>query len=250
MKKLIALLPIILLAALGVMLVGCPADDGQVGTLQFYAEGEEGAREGLVCKDGWSISFDHIYVTLSDVTAYQTDPPYDPETQVNIDYRVRTKLEGTQTIDLAEVGGVDDPRQFVGEISDQPAGHYNAISWRMIRADAGPAAGFSLLMIGTAEKEGQTVDFVIGVTQEAEFRGGEYVGDERKGIVGPGGTADLEMTFHLDHIFGDGLKPADDEINLTAFGFELPFSDPTMLNLAQIHLAHVGEGHCRVIPLG
>lgn len=250
MKKLITVLSVILLAALGVMLVGCPADDGEAGTLQFYAEGEERAREGLISRDGWSISFDHVYVTLSDITAYQTDPPYDPQTQVDIDYQVKAELEGTYTVDLAKSGGTDDPREFVGEVSGQLAGHYNAISWRMVRAEAGPAAGYSLLMIGTAEKDGETIDFTIGIEQEAEFRGGEYVGDERKGIVESGGTADLEMTFHLDHIFGDGLKPADDGINLAAVDFELLITDPAIVDLAEIHLGHVGEGHCRVIPLG
>ena len=249
MKELITILSIITLAALAVAFVGCPADNGLVGTLQFYAEGEERAREGLVSKDGWSITFDHIYVTLSDITAYQTDPPYDPQTQTNIDHKVKASLQGTYTVDLAEAGGVDDPRQFVGEITRQPAGHYNAISWRIVKAETGPAAGYSLLMIGTAEKDGETVDFTIGVDQEVEFRGGEYVGDERKGILESGSTADLEMTFHLDHIFGDGLKAPDDEINLDSLGFEPLRTDSGALDLAQLHVAHVGEGHCRVIPL-
>ena len=250
MKTATAILSIILLTGLGIVLVACPADNGQVGTLQFYAEGEERAREGLLSKDGWSITFDHVYVTLSAITAYQTDPPYDSETEANIDYAVKASLQGTYTVDLAEPGGVDDPRKLVGEVSGQPTGHYNAISWRMVKAQTGPPAGYSLLLIGTAEKDGELVDFTIGRDQEVEFRGGEYVGNERKGILESGGRADLEMTFHLDHIFGDGLEALDDEINLDSFGFEPVFADPAIIDLVETHLGHVGEGHCRVMPLG
>ncbi|MBE0431175.1 MAG: DUF4382 domain-containing protein [Dehalococcoidia bacterium] len=250
MKTPFSILTLVLMLVAGIMLVGCPSDEERTGTLQFYAEGEERAREGLVSKDGWSISFDHIYVTLSDITAYQTDPPYDPYTQVTVDHQVRVSLEGTYTVDLAKVGSAADPRKLVGQVSNQPAGHYNALSWRMVKAASGPAIGYCLLMIGIAEKDGEIVEFTIGVDQEVEFRGGEYVGDERKGMLEPRGTADLEMTFHLDHIFGDGLKPADDEINLDAFDFEALLADPTIIDLVEVHLGHVGEGHCRVIPLG
>ena len=118
----------------------------------------------------------------------------------------------------------------------------------MVKATSGPTAGYSLVIIGTAEKEGQSVDFTINVGEECGYRCGEYVGDERKGILEKGGTADLEMTFHFDHIFGDAETPLDDELNLAAVGFE-PFADTAEggkidLNMTELHLGHVGEGHC------
>lgn len=255
MKRLITVLSIILLAAPGIMLVGCTAE---VGTLQFYAEGEELAREGLVSWDGYNVTFEHIYVTLSHITGYQTDPPYDPETQVDIEYEVKVSQAGTHTVDLAQEGGVDDPRQFVGEVSGQPAGWYNALSWRMVKATTGPASGYSLLMIATATNGTATIEFEIGITREYEFRGGTYVGDEVKGILNVDGTTDLEMTFHLDHIFGE-LEEAEGLRALhidDAPGFGVLWDNredqnmiDELLDLTVIHLAHVGEGHCRVIPL-
>ena len=141
----------------------------------------------------------------------------------------------------------------------------------MVKATSGSAAGYSLVMIGTAEKDGQIVDFTINVEEECGYSCGEYVGDERKGMVEEGGTADVEMTFHFDHIFGDAETPMDDDLNLGAPGFE-PFADIAKggkldVNMAELRsrllsrlccppdhyqmlvdilptLGHVGEGHC------
>jgi hypothetical protein len=117
----------------------------------------------------------------------------------------------------------------------------------MSQASSGPTAGHSLVIIGTAEKDGETLDFTLNIDEECEYQCGEYVGDMRKGIVEENGTADVEMTFHFDHIFGDGDLPADDELNLAAVGFQ-PFADgqdaAAVINMTDMHLGHVGEGHC------
>jgi hypothetical protein len=242
-KFLVSVIGLSLLVA--VFGAGCTGD-GATGKLQFYANGEDFVRQGFVSKDGWSISFDHVYITLSGITAYQTDPPYDPHQGAGIDGKVEVGLNNAYTIDLAE-GDEDAPPILVGEISKAPAGQYNAISWKIARAESGAAAGHSLMMIGTAVKEGQSIDFTINVDEECDYYCGEYVGDERKGILTEGGTADLEMTFHFDHIFGDAELAADDELNLAAVGFQ-PFADgadaETVLNMVEMHLGHVGEGHC------
>jgi len=241
-KSILITMPLVILA---MVLVSC-AGGGATGTLEFYANGEDFVRQGFVSKDGWSIQFDHVYITLADIAAYQTDPPYDPQSGADISGKSTVGLDKAYTIDLAE-GGEDTPPILVGKILDVPVGHYNAISWKMARAESGPAAGYSLVMIGTAQKDGQSIDFVINVEEECEYQCGEYVGDERKGIVSDGGTADLEMTFHFDHIFGDADTPADDELNLAAIGFE-PFAGGAqggdVINMAEMHLGHVGEGHC------
>jgi len=238
-------IPVLALSILAIVFAGC-VGGGAAGKLQFYANGEDFVRQGFVSKDGWSITFDHVYITLSDITAYQTDPPYDPHSGNDVDGEVTVALDGTCTVDLAE-GGEDALPILVDEISDAFVGHYNAISWKMTKATSGPAAGYSLVMIGTAVKDGQSINFTISVDEECEYQCGEYVGDERKGILEKGGTADLEMTFHFDHIFGDGELPPDDELNLAAVGFQ-PFADGaeagTVLNMAEMHLGHVGEGHC------
>jgi hypothetical protein len=257
MKKLFLVLMIL------VLLAGC-APAAKKGTLQFDANGEDFVRQGFISKDGWAITFDHVYITLADITAYQSDPPYDPHAGSEVQAKVKVSLDGTHTVDLAE-GGEDAPPISVGEVQDAAVGHYNAIHWKMARASGGSASGYSLVVVGKAEKDDQTVNFTIKVEQEYEYTCGEYVGDERKGILQEGGTADLEMTFHFDHIFGDAETPLDDELNVDALGFgplaALTEGGALDADLAGLQaglsaddyqtvedilptLGHVGEGHC------
>jgi len=114
------------------------------------------------------------------------------------------------------------------------------------------------------------------------FTCGEYVGEERKGFVRVGQVADLEVTFHFDHLFGDGSLPPNDSLNQAALGFaplvkldpvsleqrlaasaarstgggsdllevdwgDLQEGSPAAKAVLEIlhHLGHVGEGHCR-----
>jgi hypothetical protein len=254
---------LVLAVLLSGLLLGCGAQD--TGALQFHANGEDFVRQGFVSKDGWAISFDHVYIHLADVTGYQTEPPYDPHAGGEFKAQAQVGLDGTHTVDLAE-GGPDAAPILVGQVDDALVGHYNANSWRMVKAIDGPASGYSLVMVGTAEKEGQVVDFTIQVETGYEYTCGEYVGDERKGILQKDGTADLEMTFHFDHIFGDAETPLDDELNVGAPGFA-PFAaivggsgalrvdmsglqadmapaDYQMLVDILPTLGHVGEGHC------
>ncbi len=124
-----------------------PVRGGATGTLEFYANGEDFVRQGFVSMDGWSIQFDHVYITLADITAYQTDPPYDPTTAASISGDVTVGIDGSYTIDLAE-GGADAPRILVGTISDVSVGHYNLIDEGKIVADGDPRKimGDELLM--------------------------------------------------------------------------------------------------------
>jgi hypothetical protein len=240
----------VLLFVLTAVLIGCGGEEEELGILQFRANGEDFVRQGFVSKDGWSINFDHVYVTLADVSAYQTDPPYDAHSGGYIDAEVQVSLDKVYTVDLAE-GGEDASPILVDELHDVPTGHYNAISWEMVKAVSGPAAGYSLVMIGTAEKGSRVIDFNISIDDECGYSCGEYIGDERKGIGIDSGIADLEMTFHFDHIFGDVETPLDDELNLGALGFE-PFTDAieggqVNINMTELHLGHVGEGHCHCL---
>ncbi len=239
------------------------------GTLVFTANGEEFIREGFVCKDGWELSFDHAYVTLTSISAFQTDPPF--ETDMGWEFedlvQVRVDLTGVHTIDLADPDA--DPA-VVGEALAVPAGRYNAIYWEMVRASGGPAEGYVVLLIGTAEKNGEIIDFSLGLDHEVAYLGGEYVGDERKGILPAGGSADVEMTFHFDHLFGDFDEDPDDELNMDALGFGplaalavdgtlkvslsdletmLSEGDYALLLAVTTHLAHVGEGHALAVFL-
>jgi hypothetical protein len=261
MRKPYRMLIVLTLLAL-VILAGCGGSE--TGTLQFNANGEDFVRQGFVSKDGWAITFDHVYITLADITAYQSDPPYDPHAGGEVEAKTQVALNGTHTVDLAE-GAEDAPPILVGEVTGAAAGQYNAISWQMVRASEDPAAGYSLVVVGSAEKDGQTIDFTFKVEPEYTYTCGEYVGDARKGMLQKDGTADLEMTFHFDHIFGDAETPPDDDLNVGAVGFEpfagvaqggtldvdmadletqLSATDYQMLVDILPTLGHVGEGHC------
>lgn len=234
------------------------------GTLQIQANGEDFIRQGFSSKDGWNIIFDHVYINLTDITAYQSDPPFNPEVDSQIQATEKVVLDKIYTVDLAK-GGTDATPIPVESLTDVPAGQYNALSWKMVKATEGVAQGHTLVMIGKAEKDGQAIDFTIALNQSLEFVCGEFVGDERKGILVSGGMTNLEATFHFDHLFGDANKPTNDTTNVEALGFE-PFatlskdrkinvdqkqlesrlSSPEYQKLQDIlsSLGHVGEGHC------
>ncbi len=253
-----------------------PARDPQAisasakGTLELWANGEAFVREGLVSKDGWALHFEHVYVTLADITAYQTDPPFDPQGEEELRAKALVSLTGPLTVDLVPVAGAE--RVLLGSL-EAPPGHYNALAWRLVPAAEGPAKGYSLWIEGRArpaEGEGEGIPFVLKFSPELAFTCGEYVGEARKGFVQAGQVADLEATFHFDHLFGDGSLSSEDGLNREALGFApLVQLDPLSLEQRLVwddlqegsviasgtesetlweilqNLGHVGEGHCR-----
>jgi hypothetical protein len=276
MKKVLLFAGLVFLTPVG--LVGCgpegdtAADTEAVtngssatdqGTLEVVANGESFVQEGFVTKDGWQVDFDHVYITLDDVTAYQTDPPFDPDQAAEPEAtETITVLEEPETVDLA--GEAATP---VVATATAPKGNYNALSWDVVPAESGEAAGSTIVLDGTAQKDGRTIDFVMSFDQPLSYTCGQFVGDERKGMLMNTDEAELEATFHFDHIFGDGDAPADDAINTGAVGFD-PFANLatgetleadsaqleaqldqetyTNLQKAIAGLGHVGEGHCRL----
>ena len=241
---------------------------GEGGTLIIRANGEDFVREGFTTKDGWEIEFDNVFVSLADITAAQTDPPFDPEAGTELQAKAEVKVKGTQVVDLAEGDASAEPIP-VAEL-EAPAGRFNALAWRMVPADSGPAEGYTIWMQGTATKDSETVLFTIKVNEELAFTCGDFVGDDRKGILTAGNTADLEATFHFDHLFGDSGTPADDSLNEGALGFGplaalaqngvvdvdstalhagLSSTDYTTILAILPSLGHVGEGHCAEVKL-
>lgn len=122
-------------------------------------------------------------------------------------------------------------------------------------------------MIGQAVKDAETINFTIGFAVPMQYLCGEFVGNERKGIVKQDEVAEVEMTFHFDHIFGDSETASDEPINQDALGFQplaelaqagvleadwqtlqqqLSAEDAQLLTEAIAGLGHVGEGHCKV----
>jgi hypothetical protein len=278
-KPVFGLTLLLIMAMALILIAGCaveqvvgeeqPVDDeiNETGTLVFTANGEDFIRDGFVCKDGWELTFDHAYVTLTSISAFQTNPPYETEMGWEFENLVQTRVDltGVHTVDLAAPNA--DPA-IVGEAIVVPAGRYNALSWELVRAPGGPAEGFVVLLLGRAEKDGEMIEFSLGLDREVAYLGGEYIGDERKGILLSGESAEVEMTFHFDHLFGDFDEDPEDELNQEALGFgplaalavdgslEVSLSDlESMLSADEYelllavmtHLAHVGEGHCLAV---
>lgn len=217
------------------------------GTLVLFASGEDLATEGFAApkltRDGWALDFTRIIATFGDIAAHQTEPPFmadGPEVTAT----ATVAFPGTFTVDLVDADDAD-----LVELTSvtAPVGFYNALTWTLMPADSGDAAGFSLWLEGTATRDGQSVDFVLSSRDTQVHACGEFVGDARQGFVTAGGGSALEMTLHLDHLFGRADKPADDAMNLDALGFDA-FASGGMheIALAGLHLGHVGEGHCHV----
>ena len=226
-------------------------------------------------KDGWQLKFDHVYVTLADITAYQLESPFTLEDSIQTDNlqeellsksNVTISLDEAHRVDLATGDETADP-VLIGT-KRGPSGQYNALSWTLVSAETNSGQNSSLLLKGKASKNNQEVDFSLNFNHPLRFVCGDYVGDERKGIVRPKGEADVEATFHLDHLFGDAEVSLDDEINTGGLGFE-PFArfvrdgvvsvdmpalqqnfskeDYDKLLSILANLGHVGEGHCKAI---
>ncbi len=233
-------------------------------TLALEVNGEEIPQTGFTSADGWELSFEHIYVNFTEIQAHQTDPPYDYASLSPITEAIATVDFGTQMVDLI-TGNADNPIVPVVQIPDVEPGHYNAISWKMGPLSEGPAAGYSMVIVGQASRDGETIDFVLRVTEEFAFYCGDFVGDERKGIVEPGDASTVEATFHFDHLFGEGSLGPQDPLNVGAFGFDplaalavdgrietdtaalataLAPDDLDRLRKALSSLGHAGEGHC------
>jgi hypothetical protein len=240
----------------------------ETGTLAIRANGEDFVRQGFTSRDGWEITFDHVYVSLAEITASQTDPPFAPESGEAIQAKAQVVADSPKVVDLAE--GDDRAEPILVTEIEAPAGRFNALAWTMPPATDGPSAGYSLWLQGIATKDGQTLPFTLKLSEALAFTCGDFVGDTRKGILTDNGTADLEATFHFDHLFGDSSMPAEDDINTGALGFEplaalaangavdvdsvalaegLSSADYDTLLSILPSLGHVGEGHCEEIQL-
>ncbi|MBS0015606.1 MAG: hypothetical protein KFF72_04435, partial [Arthrospira sp. SH-MAG29] len=115
MKQLLWLAGLILLAPMG--LVGCAPEtetaneivtNGEEGgTLTLIADAEDRMREGFVSKDGWELTFNHVYVTFDNIRAYQAQSPFDPDTESQPNAITFVELlNSPMTVDL--VGGTEE----------------------------------------------------------------------------------------------------------------------------------------------
>jgi hypothetical protein len=252
-KHLLVISTVIMAISLVLPFLSCAKNKSEnTGSLIFKANGEDFVRQGFIDKNGWHITFDKLFVNLAESTAYLPGS------------KIQASLPGSYWVDLASGDENADPIT-VGKISDVASGNYQSLKFSLKQVASGEFAGYSIVMIGRAEKQEETVDFVIKLDEEMDFDGKEgYVGDEIKGLLEPGGTADVEMTFHFDHIFGDIEADKDDHINTGSVGFDFfnQFTQNGKVDVSQANLVnsdgysilakaiwtlgHLGEGHCEV----
>lgn len=243
------------------------------GTLALVANGEDFVRQGFVSKDGWKINFDHLYVNFSNATAYSTESSFEPQkgdTKNSIKYQEKVELLNTQkTIDLAS-GKSNRLPILVTEVNP-PVGFYNTLTWKLDSAEANSLiAGYTMALQGQATKDGQTINFDLSLNYPVEYICGEFVGEERQGIVEVDNPGKVEATFHFDHVFGDVNSSVEEVLNQNALGFQ-PLADLAVQGTVKLNsvtlsnklspqnhqrlteaiagLGHVGEGHCTVNTL-
>jgi len=240
-------------------LTGCSSSientDSKIGKLAVLANGEDLIAEGFVSKDGWQLDFNNVYLSLDKITAYQTDPPFNAETEAKMKVSEQVVLlNNPKTVNLTTAD-----RVLIAEV-EAPPGKYNALTWQIA-----PIAGKTILLEGTAQKEDRNINFSIALNETVQYICGEFVGDDRKGFLKAEDKADLETTFHFDHLFGHAEVAPDDPMNVNALGFDplanLAANDTIDLDMATlekqlspeayrrlkeglISLGHVGEGHC------
>lgn len=227
-----------------ILISACTSETGQ---LTFVANGEGFVKDGFTDKGNWDISFENVYVNLSNINAYSG--------------KNSIFIKDSYFIDLKKVGEVVTKSVNVD--------NYQGLKFSLEKAKKGEYKGYTILMIGTAKKGNETIDFEIKLDEEISWNCPDgYVGDEIKGIVKKDKPGEVEMTFHFDHIFGDSEADADDHINTGSVGFDyfLPFAKNGKLVVDQNTLrnetdkntydkfveslktlGHVGEGHCKVI---
>ena len=249
--------------------VNSPAESQGEGNLEIQANGEDFVRQGFTTVDGWELSFDQVQATFSNVAAYQTDPPFDATGEADPQIQQQVSITEPVTVDLA-AGEADAPPITVVTLP-APAGHYNALTWSLVRP-ADTSTAYPLVIQGKASQGDRVLPFTLQLEQEIGFLCGDYVGDDRKGFVQPDQTGAVEMTLHFDHLFGDGSLPPEDELNQGALGFgpiaalvegtqgtgenpgvvtesmlrsALSGEEVAKFDKILLNLGHVGEGHCR-----
>ncbi|MEM9771374.1 MAG: hypothetical protein AAF889_07205 [Cyanobacteria bacterium P01_D01_bin.73] len=249
---------------LAVGLVGCGGASVDTSELDVVVNGEAFAQEGMLSKDGWQIEFKEIVVAVGKVAASGVPPRTANSDDI---LEASWPAEGTDGASDSAAGKFvtvalqNGPKSLGAQTV--AVGNYNQVKWQW-----GDGSGAAIALQGKATKGDRTIEFDLEFPGAFEVACGDYVGDERKGIVTSESAGEVELTLHLDHLFGDGNSAADAEVNAKALGFG-PFAedaaeeDKVAMNPASFtgwgtpevrqlldkglsSMPHVGEGHCEV----
>lgn len=192
------------------MIVGCGESGGS--DILVRAFGQEEARTGILAEqtaDGFSVQFDHVILALEGFYARTTtgeDARLDPSP-------VLIELV-PNAAEVFSFGGVDARRwDEVGYRSaPPPAGVRFANEVDAELADRMVSEGWSQVMAGTlVSPDGDEYPFEIGFPVEVTYQSCISGNDRTRGIVTPvSGTAEVELTWHLTHLFFDSF--AEDSV--------------------------------------
>lgn len=210
-----------LVLALFVASAGCGSQAAS-GTLRMGASGEEAAVEGyptsagVAFVDGWSLDFDFVLVSVDRFyvshggarTALETDPV---------------------VIDLH-----DALRRDVWTFPGMPAQRYEDVGYEILPPVAsarriGPVTdaqvqtmrvgGISYWLHGTAHHPAHhDVVLDLRIPMHTSMSDCTNAIDATEGlVVTPNGTAELQLTFHLDHVFFDSIVAAEPDLRFEAY---------------------------------
>ena len=129
------------------------AADNETSNLALVANGEDFVRQGFVSKDGWEISFDRVFVNISDAIAYSTESAFEPQkgdTKSSISYQQKVDfIDGDRITDLA--AGDGDAEPIVVSETSVPVGFYNALSWKLTTAQPDSEIAGNTIRVKKAE---------------------------------------------------------------------------------------------------
>jgi hypothetical protein len=190
---------------------GCSSDAG-TGTVAFSTWGEEYIEQEIPkddVADGWTIRYSRFLVVLQGIRVADTDG------------KIGAELSASKLFDLTKPG-VKSVVSFPG---------LEAKAWERVSYEIAPATGstetigttdqdkalmvssnLSLYVEGSATKDSVTKTFAWGFSTHTLFDRctGQISGKDTEGVVVTnGGTDDVQLTIHGDHLFYDDLQAPD-----------------------------------------
>lgn len=200
--------------SIGILLfiAGCSAADGSSGGVAIRVSGEGAAQSGypyvkngteIRFADGWRVRFSKYLVSVGAVRLATTT---DAEAIASSDVFVADLHRGDATI--LQQDGLE-PRRWerLGFRVVPPPATARTIgdvkAEDLARMQQG---GFNYWIEGAAEKAGRTVSFAWGLANPTRATNCTNGLDGTEGVVvRSNATTDVEITFHLDHLFWDTL---------------------------------------------
>jgi hypothetical protein len=202
------------LVALG---TGCA---GGTGTLVVEASGEEAATMGypagdIAFADGWSLTFEHIFVSVEGLTLAQgaQRPALEAESTV-IDLTAGDQLVWT-------LPGLPAQRwSDVGYVIATPAAssrRLGAVSEADVQAMVAAGVSFRMLGAATHPTHGR-FELDLSLPLRVRMSGCVSGRDGTDGIVIPAsGTHTTQLTLHLDHLFFDSARAEEPSLRFDAW---------------------------------